>query len=432
MNSFRRWNRGDATLVRLVLCLVAALALSGCSSLSWFGGDKDPNPPTPLAKFTPDVDLRVLWRRDVGRGTDKRRLYLVPALGDGRIFAADARGLVIAVDPNEGRPIWRADLGVPLSSGPASEGGRVVLGTTNGDLIALSAVDGTQLWRARAESEILSVPRFADDLIVVHTLDDNVYGFDAATGEVRWRFLNQAPVLILRGSSSPAITPSGAIVGLTGGRLVKLDLADGVPLWTTRVTPPTGRSELERITDLDADPVVLDDTVYVGTYNGDLAAVDLESGVVLWRRTLSVYAGLVADPNTLYVTDADDHLWAADRERGAGRWRQEQLAHRRLSAPALLGDLVLVGDYDGWLHGVSRADGHLAARIRIAKGPVTARPLVVGDRVYVFADDGTLAALALGGGQLGQPSAATAAVGGSAMSDRADTEAGAVPAVPAP
>ncbi|AGA90654.1 outer membrane assembly lipoprotein YfgL [Thioflavicoccus mobilis 8321] len=429
MKTVRRWNRIGAPLLRLTLCL-GAVALSGCSALPWLGGDKDPNPPTPLVKFSPQVDLRVLWRRDVGHGTDKRRLYLVPAISGGHVIAADARGLVTAVGADDGRQVWRTDLGVPLSGGPASDGSRVIVGSTNGDLIALSAVDGSQLWRSRADSEILSVPRLIGDLVVVHTLDDNVYGFDATNGEVRWRYRGQTPVLILRGSSSPAIVPSGAIVGLTGGRLVELDLNEGVPLWTTRVTPPTGRSELERITDLDADPVVVGDTVYVGTYNGDLAAIDVASGAILWRRTLSVYSGLAADEDALYVTDADDYVWAADRESGAGRWRQEQLAHRRLSAPALLGDLVLVGDYDGYLHGIARNDGHLAARTRIAKGRITARPLVADGRLYVFADDGTLAALTLGASQPAAPTAATAAVGAPAIAEPGGAQT--PPAPPAP
>lgn len=399
-----------AARARLLLCALAVLLLSGCSGLPWLGGEKDPRPPTPLEKLTPEVALELLWSRDVGRGTDERRLYLVPALANGRVFGADARGQVTAVSAADGREIWRTELKLPLSAGPATDGRRLVVGSAKGHLVALATTDGSELWRTQTDSEILSVPQLAGDLVIVHTLDDNVYALDASTGEERWRFVNQAPVLVLRGSSSPAIVSSGAVVGLTGGLLVKLDLTEGVPVWTTRVTPPSGRSELERITDLDADPVIVGDTVYVGTYNGDLAAVDLESGAVLWRRELSVYAGLTADQDALYVTDANDNVWAADRTAGAGRWRQQRLAHRRLSAPALLGDLVLIGDLDGYLHGLARADGHLAARIRVAKGPITARPLIVDDRIYVYADDGKLSALKLGAGRVRLPNTNTSAI----------------------
>lgn len=391
---------------------LAVIALSGCGGIPWLGGDEDPTPPTPLAKIEPEIALRELWRQDVGRGTDEKRLHLVPAFTGGRIFTADARGQVTAMAAEDGRVIWERDLELPLSGGPAATGDRLVVGSTKGDLIALSVQDGSELWRARTESEILSVPQLSEGLVVVHTLDDSVYAFAADSGEQRWRFTHQAPVLILRGSSTPALLPDGAIVGLTGGLLVKLGLDEGIPLWTVRITPPMGRSELERITDIDADPVVVGDTAYIGTYNGDLAAVDRQSGAVLWRRTLSVYAGLAADDDSLYITDAQDHVWAADQATGAGRWQQEGLAYRHLSAPALYGDLVLVGDLDGYLHGLARADGHLAARARVGKDPISARPVVRDGRVYVLADDGTLTAWTRRHGAIGRTAGADTADGG--------------------
>lgn len=391
----RRWPR-PSFRTRLAVALSLAIALGGCSNLPWLGGDKDPNPPSPLVKLAPEVDLTVQWKEGVGRGTDKRRLHLVPAFAEGRVFTADARGRVTAVNAADGRTLWQRDLRVPLSGGPDASDDRLVVGSTKGELLALSTADGAELWRADTDSEILSVPQLAEGLVVVHTLDDTVYAFDAATGEERWRFTSPAPVLILRGSSTPAVVPSGAVVGLAGGLLVKLDLQEGIPLWTVRVTVPAGRSELERITDIDADPIIVGDTVYVGTYNGDLAAVDLESGAVLWRRTLSVYSGLTANETALYVIDADDHVWAADPATGAGRWRQERLAHRHLSPPVLFQDMLIVGDLEGYLHGLAREDGRLLARTRIAKGRIRARPQVRGGRLYAFADDGTLAALTAG------------------------------------
>lgn len=388
-NRLRHW-------AAALLSALLGMALTACSGLSWLSGDEDPNPPTPLVKLAPEVDIQVLWSRTATRGTDGRSLHLVPALGDGQLFVADADGRVAAIDAREGHERWRVDLDLPLSGGPAVAGDRLVIGSAKGDLVALSTTDGSRLWQARTDSEILSVPQPAGDLIIVHTLDDTVYAFAVANGAEQWRHQSKAPVLILRGSSSPAVVPSGVIIGLAGGRLVKLDLAEGLPLWTTRVTPPTGRSELERITDLDADPIVIGDTAYVGTYNGDLAAIDVLSGAVLWRRSLSVHAGLAADGEALYITDSQDHLWAAKRSDGAGLWRQQHLANRRLSAPALSDGLVLVGDLDGYLHGIAQRDGRLVTRARLAKDRIRVRPLVAAGRIYVLADDGTLAAMTLG------------------------------------
>jgi outer membrane protein assembly factor BamB len=232
---------------------------------------------------------------------------------------------------------------------------------------------------------------------VVHTLDDSVFGLETATGKQRWRYLFPAPVLTLRGSSTPVVADSAALIGLSGGKLVKLDLAGGVPVWEATVTLPSGRTELDRVADIDADPVIVGSTAYVGTYNGDLAAVDLVSGDILWRRTLSSHAGLAVDARDLYITDSDDNIWAAAPEDGAGRWKQELLRHRLLTAPAIVGDYLVVGDLEGWLHWLARKDGTLAARVKVAGGAITARPLVADGRVFVYADDGTLAALSPGG-----------------------------------
>jgi outer membrane protein assembly factor BamB len=379
---------------------------------SWLGGEKDPTPPAKLVPFAPQVGVRTLWTAQVGTGTRKRQLALVPALSGGRLFVADTDGGVAAVSAADGRVQWQRQTKLPFSGGPGTDGRQLVLGTAHGQVVALSAADGNQVWSAAVDSEVLSVPVIAGDLVVVHTLDDSVYGLEAATGKQRWRYIYPAPVLTLRGSSSPVIVDSAVLIGLSGGKLVKLDLAGGVPIWEVTVTLPSGRTELERIADIDADPVIVGTTAYVGTYNGDLAAVDLITGDILWRRTLSSHAGLAADPRDLYVTDSDDNIWSASTEDGAGRWKQARLGHRLLTAPALFGDYLVVGDLEGWLHWISRKDGSLAGRVKVAGGAITARPLVADGRLFVYADDGTLAALSPGGLTSEERAAAGAASGG--------------------
>lgn len=375
-----------------------ALSLAGCSKIPWFGGDKDPTPPTKLTDLVPQVSLTELWSDRVTKGTLKRRLFLVPAVSAGRVYVADAKGRAVAVAADSGRIQWERDTGLAFSGGPDLEGDRLVLGTSGGELVALSASNGRELWRTQLGSEVLSVPRHTGEgKVIVHTLDDTVYALDAANGAELWRVSYPAPVLTLRGSSSPAITPSGIVVGLSGGKLVKLDATDGTPIWEVTITSPSGRSELARIADIDADPIVVGTIVFVGTYNGDLAAVDLETGTVLWRRELSAYAGLAANESELYITDSDDLVWAADPVSGAGRWQQDGLRYRRLTAPALTGNLIAVGDIGGYLHLLSQSDGRLVGRARIArKTPIMVRPVVSGGRIFVYASDGTLAALTSG------------------------------------
>jgi outer membrane protein assembly factor BamB len=381
----------------MALAIVLSLGLGGCSRIPWLGGSKDPTPPTKLEDFVQEVGLNVLWSDRLTKGSAGRRLDLVPAVGGGRILVADSRGRVLAADLDSGRVLWEQETKLPFSSGPDLEGDRLVLGTSGGQAVALSAADGREIWRAQLDSEILSVPRTSGQgTVVVHTLNDTIYGLDSASGAEQWRVAYPAPVLTLRGSSTPAITPTGVVVGLSGGKLVKLDPRDGTPLWEVTVTPPRGRSELARISDIDADPVVVGTLIFVGTYNGDLAAVDLESGTILWRRQLSSYAGLAATETDLFVTDSEDQIWASDPVSGAGRWKQERLRYRQLTAPALIGNLIAVGDLGGYVHLIAQRDGRLVGRTRISKGAINTRPVVAGNRLVVYVSDGTLAVMTTG------------------------------------
>ena len=297
--------------------------LTGCSYIPWFGGDKDPTPPTKLSKIVPEVTTHTLWSKRLTKGSAGRRLYLVPAVGGGRVYVADSRGLVVAADADSGRVIWERKTGLPFSAGPELAGDQLILGTSSGLAVALATTDGREQWRAVASGEILSVPRHtADGKVIVHTLDDTVIALDSIKGTELWRVSYPAPILTLRGSSTPTITPKGVIAGLAGGKLVKLDTTDGTPLWEVTVTPPSGRSELARIADIDADPILVGNLVFVGTYNGDLAAVDQEGGTVRWRRQLSSHAGIAANDSHLFVTDSQDQVWGADPVSGAGRWKQ--------------------------------------------------------------------------------------------------------------
>jgi len=376
------------------LATLALLLLSGCGMIP--SGDEDPRPPTKLAKLTPEITVTTLWSRSVGAGTDRRRLNLIPALRDGRLYVADAEGRIVALDADTGQILWERETGLPFSGGPEVNAKYILLGSSDGDLVACSVRDGAELWNTHLGSEILSVPRIAGPSVIVHTLDDSVHALDLDSGERLWKYNYPIPTLTLRGSSMPAITADSVIVGISGGKLVNLELQDGLPRWETTVTLPRGRSELARIADIDADPIIVAGIVYVATYNGDLAAVDAATGSVLWRRRLSVHAGLAAGPDVLYVTDSDDLVRAVTAADGADIWRQAALKYRRLTAPAVLGDLVAVGDGEGYVHWLDRRDGRLVARIEVADGPITGRPPAAGGKLYVYGDDGPLAALAAG------------------------------------
>jgi outer membrane protein assembly factor BamB len=376
---------------------VAILALgSGCGFVRdrIAGGADNTLPPAELERFEELVAVREVWRRNVGSGPERDFLSLVPAVAGDRVYAADRRGTVRAFAAGDGRELWRRDTRVPASAGPGLGEGLVLLGTSDGQVVALGGADGTERWRARVTSEVLSPPQAADGLVVVRTVDGKLFGLDAQAGEVRWIYDRTVPVLSLRGTSTPVLTEGAVIAGFDSGRLVAVSLREGQTLWESRIAIPAGRSELERMVDIDGDPVIVDDTIYVAAYRGRVAALVLYTGDARWDRELSSHAGLGVDGRAVYVTDEMSHVWALERGSGASMWKQDRLEGRRLTAPVPVGEQwLVVGDFEGHLHWLRRDDGQLAARTRVDRRGIIVPPVADGDVVYVYGSGGTLTAL---------------------------------------
>lgn len=379
-----------------VLLLTLGL-LGGCSTITsitsyWMPKDTA-EPPAPLVQFKPSIKVDTLWSHDVGSGSRADYVKLTPAVIGDRVFAADEDGGVSAYAAQNGNRVWHTDTQVPISGGPGVGDGMVLVGSSNGDVVALSADDGHILWKARVSSEVLSAPQAGDGIVVVRTSDGKLFGLAAKDGSRAWVYERSVPLLSLRGTSAPVITGNAVVAGFDSGVLVAVGLKSGQVLWETRIAVPTGRSDLQRMVDIDATPVVTDNTVYVVTYHGRIAAVDLQSGNVLWRRDMSSYSGLAVGLTNVYVSDAQGHVWALDRFTGASLWRQKKLEARQLSGPAILGDYVVVGDLEGYVHWMRRQDGQFVARVRVGESPIRVAPVASQGVLYVYGSGGVLAAL---------------------------------------
>ena len=376
------------------IAFFAAFALSGCGTIAeMFGGDEDEPAPATLEKLQPTISVDTLWSRAATTGDDGRHLQLRVAVAGDRVVAAGHDGDVVAHDPLTGERLWEVDSGVPVSGGPGAAAGLVVVGSSAGDVVALAAADGALVWRAQVSSEVLSAPAVSDRIVVVRTIDGKLFGLDAATGDQSWVYDRTVPALTLRGTSSPVIAGDLVIAGFDSGHLAAMSLADGRLVWETQVSPPAGRTELERLADIDADPVVTAGVVYVVTFQGRIAAFELATGRSLWRRDMSSYAGIGAGQRLLYVTDEQSRVWALDRGTGASLWRQDGLRLRRLTRPVELAGHVIVADLDGHIHWLSTEDGSFAARARPGSSAVLAPATATDTAVYVLDERGRLAGL---------------------------------------
>jgi outer membrane protein assembly factor BamB len=349
-------------------------------------------PPAELVSFKASLDVRKVWSTKVGGGTERLRLGLKPATDGGRIFAGAHDGRAAAYDAMTGKEIWAIKTKLPFSAGPAYGDGVLVFGTTDGELVTLDAETGMERWRQAVGSEVLAAPAIAASVIALRTVDGRLRGFSVTDGSTLWSVEENMPALTLRGNTAPVATGNLVVCGFNNGRVGAYNITSGEAQWEVAVANPTGRSELERLVDVSRGLQVVGSQAYVVGYHGRAVGVDVTTGLVLWQRDLSSYAGLGADFAYVYVTSDVDAVVALDRRGGTPVWTQEALRLRDLTAPTRFGNAVVVGDYEGYLHFLDAADGHFVAREHAAGERITSAPLVVGDNVYVQGDDGTVAA----------------------------------------
>ena len=373
--------------------LIAALALSG-AVLTACGGGANVTEPTPLTELNaPAYRMNTVWKTDAGEGAGEYVSGFDPAIKNDRVYVANSDGYVVALDLASGDRIWRSRTGDRLISGPTVSGGLLLMGTRDGEIVALSASTGEREWTSELSSEIIAAPAANGELAVARTLDGRLVALDLATGNRRWTIERSVPTLTLRGTSSPVIDGNTVYAGLDNGKVLALDVSTGEERWSQAIAFPSGRSELERIVDIDADPLVMGNELYAVSAGGQLASLAITSGRVRWKHEIASERALGHDQRNIYAADRDSDVSAVNRLTGSEMWKQEGLKYRELTGPALYeGDLV-VGDYEGYVHWLSADDGSVIARGQVFDEPIRSQPIVSGNHVIVLGAYGEIAAL---------------------------------------
>ena len=372
----------------LPLSLAALLIAAGCSK------DKDVEPPAELVKFPATLPVKRLWDQGVGGGSKqiKLRLGLGPAIDNGVVFAANHKGEILAVSLETGRDVWVKKLKLPISAGPAAGFGMVVAGTSKGAVIAFDGATGRQLWRAQINSELLSSPAISEKAVVLRSVDGRLHGLDAHSGKLLWSVEQQVPRLSLRGTAIPTVAKEVAISGFDNGKVMAVSLTTGDTIWDTALASPHGRTELDRLVDIDSAVHVVGDNVFATGFQGRTAMLALDSGQLWWSHDMSSYRGLAVDGESLYVTQSDGTVVALRQRDGAEIWRNEKLKRRGLSTPVVTSTAIAVADFQGYVHWLDKNTGELVARERVSKQRVSNPPAGANDIIVVLTDGGTLAA----------------------------------------
>ncbi|WP_153100682.1 outer membrane protein assembly factor BamB [Paraburkholderia hayleyella] len=365
-----------------VACAMAMLMMAACSS------SKDARRvPTPLTEFKSVLDVQQAWKASVGKGG--RYLFSPVAVGDS-IYAAAANGSVVKIDAQTGKDVWRTQVDSKLSAGVGSDGTLTAVGALKGGVYVLGP-DGKLLWKATAPGEIISPPLVGNGLVVVRTVDGQISAFNADTGELRWVYRNRAVPLNLRVSSGMTFAADAAVLaGFPGGTFAAINLQTGDVYWQTPVSYPKGVTEVERINDVTGPPTLVGSQTCAVTFQGQLGCFDANSGRAVWEQPFSSTSGLAQDDRVVVAADDWAIVSAFDSQTGKPLWRNEKLKSRDLGIPLLLGPAIAVGDYQGYVHFLSRDDGAFVARVKTDDSPITAAPVMAGETLVVQTHDGDL------------------------------------------
>lgn len=401
-------------LTRNLSAAFLVLAFTGCSWMPWVddgGKESESLKPAALVKFDPEVTIRKNWSAKVGKGLGRKYLELRPAILADRIYAADGYGRLEAFDRFTGKRLWRTQMQAEragffgrldvmdrtdpsfVTGGVSTGSGKVFLGTTNGEVVAFSATAGEELWRGIVGSEVLAPVAVGEGLVFAQTIDGSLLALEEDGGEIRWRFDAQVPVLTLRGTSAPVVDGATVFTGFANGSLVAIKAADGEPLWEHRVMLPEGRSELERMVDVDAAPLVRGPLIYTVAYQGNVRAVRRADGNLLWEIPTSSFLDLAEGYGQVYVVDDDDVITAIDQNNAEVVWRSEALWRRDLSAPIAFSNYLAVADSDGYLHILAQSDGRMLGRRKLDGKGVRSAMVYSDGKLYALGNSGSLQAL---------------------------------------
>ncbi|UXY14251.1 outer membrane protein assembly factor BamB [Chitiniphilus purpureus] len=380
------------TMGRLTPVLRGAALAMLAGVLVACGSTSNQPEPSPRPQVADQIGARVLWRASAGGKTDFRFL---PAQAGDRLIVAGAPAQLAALDLATGAQRWQVELEQPIAGGVGAGEGTIAVGSLKGRVYAYS-YDGAPLWQIQVSSEVIAPPLVGGSIVVVRTADGRITGFSAADGARKWQFQRQMPALVLRNFAPMVVNDGTVFVGMAGGRMVALRLADGSVLWDSPVAQPRGATELERIADVVAPPVLGEGLVCAVAYQGRVGCLDQRNGTPVWSREASSYAGVALDSDQLYLVDDLGHVSALDRNSGRSMWRQDKLAARRVGAPARIGEVLAVGDLEGYVHFLSREDGRFVGQLSTDGSRVAAVPQVIGERLIVQTQAGNVFAIGIG------------------------------------
>lgn len=372
-------------LLRLAL-LVAVFFLAACST------PDNSEPPAELTEIQNPEFVKLVWNKDSGKGAVRKYINMQPFVFDSKIYTIDTVGHISRFDASTAEVDWVYDSGLDSITGLTGDSASLVATSRNGEVVLFDYDDFSikQRWKHQLNGEIRTRAVIDGKQVFIRTVDGKINVLDANDGAMQWNVSRRVPALSLTGSSHPIVTDDLVIAGFDNGKLVAFNRENGSTAWEHTVSSPQGRSEIERLVDLDGQFILRDNIIYISSYQGNLIALTVDNGQVLWSRKFSSFKAMDIDEEAIYLTDDNSHIWSIDRRTGSAFWKQDILQHRKLTAPRLLNDKIVVGDLQGYIHFLDKSDGRVVARIQPSDVKYIAQPEVIESKIVTIDLSGQL------------------------------------------
>lgn len=382
-------------LMRTLAVLLCMSVMSACSYIPWFGDDEEVEielrEPLELTEIVPEVRIQQNWQASLGGDLEDTRILLRPHVYANKIAYTSTTGAVAVYDIASGRIVNSSAAAKSVSAGVGGNDQILVVGTLDGDVLAINQSDATSAWSVNIGSEIVAIAHAQGEKAIIRTNDNRIVALSMDTGEKLWTASQTSPALTLRGASVPLVKDGVIYAGMDNGKVIAISSDTGNIIWESRVSIPSGRSELDRIVDIDGQLVADAEHIYAASYHGRVAAISRVNGRISWARDIPSTVGVAADDTMVYITDRDDNVWALEKDTGISVWKQEDLLYRQVSAPVVQNNTILVGDLEGYLHALSKEDGSIVGRASLSKEAIHTSPQSTSSTAYVVDVNGRLA-----------------------------------------
>ena len=352
-------------------------------------------------------NLGFAWSADVGDGADEAiRLIGSPIVAGGRAYAMDTGSNVSAFDAKSGKQLWRTSLTPDeedddhISGGLAYEDGKIYVTTGFAQVISLDAGSGKILWRKSLAGPMRTAPTARGGRVFAITVDSRMYALNGATGEELWTFAGISKIASLLGGASPAVDSGVVVAPFASGELVALKVENGRVLWSQSLTTTRRTDVVSALSHIRGRPIIDRGRVFAISHGGLMVSIDLRSGRRIWDKEIGGLSSPWVAGDYIFLLTNDAEIAAISRETGSVHWvrtlpQYEDPETRDFpivwNGPLLASDRLIISSSIGEVYAVSPYDGRIMGKIDMPSG-ISVPPIIAGGRVFFLADNADLVA----------------------------------------